>query len=350
MSYGTYYFTYITLPLVIGFIMDILLSEPKHMTHPVVMIGKLISKLEKHLLKEDKNKRAAGAATVAIVCITTLAAAVLIPAVSLAAGYHAGLIMSRNGLIPWMIRGTLAEIFCARVLCVAVLSVMCGLMLAARSLWQESMKVHDALVNGDDVESARHAVSMIVGRDTSVLDREGIIKAAVETVAENTSDGVTAPMFWMAVLGIPGMYLYKAVNTMDSMIGYKNEKYIDFGRCAARLDDIMNLIPARITALIMIFASCILPGYSGRGAWKIWKRDRRKHASPNSAQTESVCAGALGIRLAGPAVYFGVLHSKSFIGDEKRNITPSDIKRANILMLVSSVIMLLTAVAAGIIR
>ena len=185
---------------------------------------------------------------------------------------------------------------------------------------------------------------MIVGRDTAVLDREGILRAAVETVAENTSDGVTAPLFYIALAGAVGGFFYKAANTMDSMIGYKNETYADLGRCAARLDDVLNYVPSRLTALLMI-AVCPLLRLDAGNALRIWRRDRRKHASPNSAQTESDCAGALHLRLAGDAQYFGTLHKKPYIGDDDRPIEPADIRRANRLMYGTSVLMLLISAA-----
>ncbi|HIU67889.1 MAG TPA: cobalamin biosynthesis protein CobD [Candidatus Caccomorpha excrementavium] len=222
-------------------------------------------------------------------------------------------------------------------------SIMCYQMLAAKSLRDESMKVYDALQEGD-ILKARKAVSMIVGRDTDRLDSEGIAKAAVETVAENTSDGVIAPMFYMAFFGAAGGFVYKAVNTMDSMIGYKNETYLYFGRAAAKFDDIVNYIPARISALLMIGAA-YLSGADGRGAVRIWKRDRRNHASPNSAQTEAVCAGALGVRLAGDAWYFGTLYKKKTIGDPVRNVVPEDIRRANRLMYLTSLLGMIPAAA-----
>lgn len=220
--------------------------------------------------------------------------------------------------------------------------IMCFFLIAAKCLRLESMKVCRAAENGD-IEAARKAVSMIVGRDTKPLDESGIIRAAVETVAENTSDGVTAPLFFMGIGGAPIGFFYKAVNTMDSMIGYKNEKYADIGRFAAKLDDVLNYLPSRLTAIIMVGISPIL-GLNARNAFKIWRRDRRKHASPNSAQTESACAGALGIRLAGDAYYFGELHKKEFIGDELREIECDDIRRANWLMYATSMVMLMIAV------
>ena len=222
---------------------------------------------------------------------------------------------------------------------VAVESVMCYYMIAARCLQKESMKVFRA-VSQNDTEKARKAVSMIVGRDTEVLDRDGIIRAAVETVAENTSDGVTAPIIYMALFGAVGGFFYKAANTMDSMIGYKNEKYEKLGKFAAKLDDVLNYIPSRLTALAMILSAFLL-SFDGKNAWKIWRRDKRKHASPNSAQTESVCAGALDVRLAGDAWYFGELHKKEFIGDDIRPIENEDIRRANRLMYAASTIILI---------
>ncbi|MDE6709028.1 MAG: adenosylcobinamide-phosphate synthase CbiB, partial [Oscillospiraceae bacterium] len=183
-----------------------------------------------------------------------------------------------------------------------------------------------------------------VGRDTDKLDETGIIKAAVETVAENTSDGVTAPLMYISVGGAALGFFYKAANTMDSMIGYKNEKYADIGKFAAKLDDFLNFIPSRLTALIMIFSAYLLK-FNGRNAFKIWQRDRRKHASPNSAQTESVCAGALEIQLAGDAYYFGELHKKEYIGDNIRPVENEDIRRANRLMYCTSVVVLFFSAA-----
>ena len=204
--------------------------------------------------------------------------------------------------------------------------------LATKCLKVESMKVYEQLQK-QNLPAARKAVSMIVGRDTEQLDETGVAKAAIETVAENASDGVIAPMIYLAVGGPVLGFAYKAVNTMDSMVGYKNEKNLYFGRFAAKLDDVVNFIPSRVAALLMIVAS-FLPGkrFSGTGAWKIWRRDSRKHASPNSAQTESVCAGSLGIQLAGDASYFGKTVKKPTIGDALRPVEPEDIRYANVLL------------------
>lgn len=181
---------------------------------------------------------------------------------------------------------------------------------------------------------------MIVGRDTAPLDGAGILRAAVETVAENASDGVIAPMLFIGLLGPVGGYLYKAVNTMDSMVGYKNERYLEFGRAAARLDDLFNLIPSRLTGILFCLSAAVLPGLDGAGAWRIFCRDRYNHASPNSAQSEAACAGALGLRLAGDAWYFGELHRKPFIGDALRQVEPADVRRANRLLFGAQILFL----------
>lgn len=221
----------------------------------------------------------------------------------------------------------------SRPLGVFVETIMTWQILAVKSLRKESMEVYDCLQRGG-LDRARQAVSMIVGRDTETLDEAGIIRAAVETVAENTSDGVIAPMLYLALGGPVLGFLYKAVNTMDSMIGYRNDRYLYFGRAAARLDDAVNFLPARISALLMM-AACMFAGceFDWRRAYAVYQRDRKKHASPNAAQTESVCAGALGLRLAGPARYFGRVMEKPYIGDARREIQPEDIGRANRLML-----------------
>ena len=230
---------------------------------------------------------------------------------------------------------------------------MCYQILAVKSLKTESMKVYYALKN-EGVPQARQAVSMIVGRDTSQLDEHGITRAAVETVAENTSDGVVAPLFYMMFFGAVGGFVYKAVNTMDSMIGYKNDKYLHFGRFAAKMDDVVNLIPARAGGCLMVAAAGIaqlaekcmgrnkdLSHYSMGNAWKIFLRDRMKHSSPNSAQTESACAGALKVSLSGDNYYFGRLVHKPQIGDSIRELEIEDIKRSNILLYITAFIVII---------
>ena len=180
---------------------------------------------------------------------------------------------------------------------------------------------------------------MIVGRDTENLTVEGVTIAAVVTVAENTSDGGTAPLLFLLIGGAPRGFLFKAVNTMDSMLGYKNEKYLYFGRIPAKMDDVFNYIPARLTAWFMIVAA-FLTGMDGENAWKIYLRDKRKHASPNSAQSEAVCAGALDVQLAGDAVYFGKVYKKDYIGDAIRKIETEDILRAGKLMYMTTILMM----------
>ena len=218
-------------------------------------------------------------------------------------------------------------------------ALFCDSTLAVRDLRKESMKVASALNKG--LPDARKALSRIVGRDTENLDEAAVIRAAVETVAENTTDGAVSPLFFL--FGGPAAAMaYKAVNTMDSMIGDKNERYLYFGRAAAKLDDVLNFIPARIAALLWI-AAAGLCGEDMKGAWRIWRRDRFKQESPNSAQTESACAGSLQVALAGDAYYFGKLKKKPVIGDPVREITPDDIRRANRMMTVTSGL----AMAAG---
>ena len=309
--------------ILIGFLIDLLIGDPRRIPHPIVAIGKLISVCEKGLRrifrKTPAGEVAGGIFLVILVCV-------------LSAGIPAGLLFLCFWWSPYAY--------------LALSSVFCWQLLAAHSLRKESCKVYKKFCEGD-VEGARYAVSMIVGRDTSVLDEAGIARAAVETVAENTSDGVIAPLFYLFLGGAVGGFLYKAVNTMDSMVGYKENGYLYFGKAAARTDDVFNFIPARLSALFMLLASVILQ-YRPRNAFRIWRRDRRKHASPNSAQTESVCAGALGLRLAGDAVYHGVLHHKPYIGDALREIEPKDIVRANRLMYVTAfaALALFSAIAA----
>ncbi len=289
--------------LLSGFGLDLLLGDPHSFPHPVVAIGKLISALEKllrRLFPATRNgERLAGEILWVLV-------------VSVSAGIPALLLWLCRSISPWL--GLAAE------------SVMCWQILAAKSLRTESMKVCRALSAGD-TEGARHAVSMIVGRDTARLDRQGIARAAVETVAENTSDGVVAPMVFLAIGGAPLGFFYKAVNTMDSMLGYIEPPYRDFGFVPAKMDDVMNYLPARLSALLMLAAGTLL-GMDAKNGWGIFRRDRYNHASPNSAQTESVCAGLLGLRLAGDAWYHGALHKKPYIGDPLREVEPEDIPRA----------------------
>ena len=289
--------------LILGFFLDLLIGDPHGFPHPVVLIGKLIDVTEKGMRKifpkTVRGENFAGAAIWLIVVIVSTA----LPT-----------------LLLWLAYGV------SRWLGLALETIMCAQILATKSLRQESMKVYQALQTGD-LEKARHAVSMIVGRDTQRLDEAGVARAAVETVAENTSDGIIAPMLFLAIGGAPLGFFYKAVNTMDSMLGYVEMPYKNVGLVPAKMDDLFNFLPARISALLMLAAGALL-GMDGKNGWKIFKRDRYNHASPNSAQTDSVCAGLLGLRLAGDAWYHGVLHKKKYIGDPLREIEPEDIPKA----------------------
>lgn len=311
-----------------GFVLDLLIGDPHFIPHPVRLIGSLISFCDKRLncdagynisekkLNLIKYKR--GMLLAFTVIFATFAMSVIIIVAAYSINLYAGVIA--EAVMTWQI-------------------------LATKCLRVESMRVYDALKT-DGVDAGRRAVSMIVGRDTSVLDAAGVTRAAVETIAENTSDGVIAPMLYTAIGGPVLGFVYKAVNTMDSMLGYKNDKYMYFGRFAARLDDVVNFIPARISAYLMI-AAAFIGGmqFDGKNAYRIFKRDRFNHASPNSAQTESVCAGALRVQLAGDAVYFGKLVKKKYIGDGLREIEYEDIKRANRLMYITAFLCELLSVA-----
>lgn len=304
---------YHTISLAAGFVADLIFGDPRWLYHPVCLIGKLIAVLEKGIRKlfpkTEKGELAGGVLEVLLVCIFSFG----VPAVILYLLYQ---------YVP--AAGVILESF------------WCYQLLATRSLKDESMKVYDRLKNGT-IEEARYAVSMIVGRDTKELTEEGVTKAAVETVAENSSDGVIAPMIYMALGGAPLMFLYKGINTMDSMLGYKNDRYLYFGRCAAKLDDVANYIPARISGWLMALAAFFC-GLDGKNAVRIYRRDRRNHASPNSAQTEAAMAGALDVQLAGNAYYFGKLYEKPTIGDPIRTVEIEDISRANRLLYGTAVL------------
>jgi len=294
-----------------GFVLDALFGDPAWLPHPVVYMGKAISKLEKFLrprLPKTPQGELLGGAIVAF-CLPV------------------GTFLL-TGLVCW------GATRLHPLLGLAVQMFWCGQALAARGLVQESTNVYIELKK-PDLPGARKAVSRIVGRDTAELTAEGVTKAAVETVAENASDGVIAPLLYMLIGGAPLALTYKAINTMDSMLGYKNEKYLYFGRVPAKLDDVANYIPSRLAGLLWVAAAAFTHN-DAKGAWKIWRRDSRNHASPNSAQTESACAGALGVQLAGPAYYFGEYYAKPTIGDALRPIEPEDILRANRMMYVAS--------------
>ena len=298
-----------------------MVGDPHGIPHPVVWIGKLIARLDAALLGEipagktdpetrDKASEHRKGLLLVLIVITLTAA------VTAAVMYLAYRISPAAGVV--------------------IEAILTCYLLAQTSLRRESMKVYRELKDGT-IESARKAVSMIVGRDTAVLDGTGVTKAAVETVAENFSDGVIAPMLYAAIGGPVLGLTYKAINTMDSMIGYKNDRYMWFGTAAAKLDDIANYVPSRISAILLIAASAISgKNYDASRAFRIWKRDRFNHKSPNAAQTESAAAGSLGLQLAGDAQYFGRIVSKPFIGDKIRDIEAYDIVRVSRLMTVAS--------------
>ena len=301
--------------LLTGYVLDLIFGDPRQIYHPIRIIGNLIAVLEKGIRKvfpkTSRGELAGG--TVLVVLVVLICTAVPAALLGLAAWIHP--------VVYWL----LASFWCWQIL-------------ATKSLKTESMKVYAPLKEGD-LPAARRAVAMIVGRDTERLTVEGVAKAAVETVAENTSDGIVAPLIFLALGGPALGFFYKAVNTMDSMVGYKNERYLYFGRTAARLDDVLNFLPSRISAWLMILAAAFL-GMDRKNAKRIYLRDRRNHASPNSAQTEAVMAGALRVQLAGDAWYFGELYKKPTIGDPFRAVEPEDIVRANRLMYLTSALAL----------
>ena len=305
-----------------GILLDFLIGDPHWFPHPVRFIGAYISFLERKLFPESAEGRQR----------------------------NPGLEMKRGAILWFAVLLTVTAVTWAVLAAAYRLHPFAGLsvetsltccILAAGSLSSESRKVETFLKRGD-IPGARRALSMIVGRDTEELCEEEIVKAAVETVAENTSDGVIAPLLFTAAGGPVLGFAYKAVNTMDSMLGYRNDRYEYFGKWSARMDDIFNYLPARISAVLMILSAFLLGHfskiYSGKDAMGIWKRDRRKHLSPNSAQTESACAGALGLKLGGTHAYGGVVVEKPTIGDEKRKPVTEDIARAGRLMFAAEVL------------
>jgi adenosylcobinamide-phosphate synthase len=299
--------------IVCGFILDVIFGDPLWLPHPICLIGNLIGFLEKKLRKiageNSSNLLVAGFLLVAIVLVLSFA----IP-------YY--ILDFAKSFNPW--------------LAFIIETIMFYQIFAIKSLKEESEKVYDKLVNST-IEKARVQLSWIVGRDTAELSKDEVTKGTIETIAENTADGVIAPMFFMFIGGAPLAFLYKGINTMDSMVGYKNDKFLYFGRCAAKLDDLANFIPARITAVLMIMATFILK-YNYKNAIKIFLRDRYKHLSPNSAQTESVVAGALGITLGGGHYYFGKFVPKEIMGDNLNKVSTEDIKKTNKIMYLSATI------------
>ena len=299
--------------LIVGYGLDLLLGDPSFLYHPIRVIGNLIALLEKWLRKvfpkTPKGELAGGVFLVILVCL---------------AGYGVPALLLFAAFKIHPVIGFLLEV------------LWCWQIPATKCLKDESMKVYQKLKE-NDLPGARYAVSMIVGRDTENLSETGVTKAAVETIAENTSDGVIAPLLFLALGGPALGFLYKSINTMDSMLGYKNDKYLYFGRCAAKLDDVANYIPARLSGWLMVAASAFVK-MDVKNAAKIYRRDRRNHASPNSAQTEAAMAGALDVQLAGNAYYFGKLYEKPTIGDAIRPVEVEDIRRSNRLLYATAIL------------
>lgn len=318
----------VELSILLGFLLDLLLGDPEKFPHPVVIMGRGIGFLEKHLRRifpeTSAGERIAGTVMAILIPVTTL------------------MVTAGICIVAWILHP---------LLFLAIHTLWCWQAIAVKGLAREAKNVYRCLCRTDRPDDirlaeARKAVGRIVGRDTAALDEKGVIRATVETVAENFSDGVMAPFFYMAIGGAPLALTYKSINTMDSMVGYKNEKYMDFGRAAARLDDAAGFLPARLGALLWILVAGLLEKRA-KDSYLIWKRDRRNHASPNAAQTEAACAGALGVRLAGPAYYFGEYYDKPTIGDEERGIEPEDILRTCRMMKGASVMALVLCMAVA---
>ena len=304
--------------ILFAFFLDLIIGDPRWLTHPVVLIGKLISFLEGLFRSFAKSN--------VLEFIGGVILAIIVPAIAFIVTYR--LMQIANHLNPWL--GWLVAVFLAYTT------------IAARSLYVEPLKVTRFLSAGN-LDRARHELSYLVGRDTSNLDEKEITRALVETVAENTSDGVIAPLFYLAIGGPPLAMAYKAINTLDSMVGYKNERYLYFGRASARLDDLVNYIPARLSALLLIMAALMLRK-DWKRALKITLRDRKNHQSPNSGHPEAAVAGALGRRLGGLSYYGGVASNKPFIGDDAGEFQVRDVRAAGRLMLTASALMVLISI------
>jgi adenosylcobinamide-phosphate synthase len=307
--------------LVAAYILDLVVGDPQWLFHPVRALGTLVSNGERLLrgLLPAKSIFDLIGGAVLVVCVCSVGAAWALLVVT-----YVSRLSSAGGI--------------------AVSVWMASRMIATRSLADSGRTVAHALAHGT-LEDGQKTVAMFVGRDTDVLDKAAVCRAAIETVAENTTDGVVAPLFWLSLGGLPALYVYKAVSTMDSMIGYTDKRYFWFGKIAARLDDVMNFVPARMAGLLMVGASFLI-GLDARSSLRIYRRDRLKHASPNSAHTEAACAGALGIRLAGPACYHGELSEKPWLGDAVREVVPDDIGNAVRLMHVTGLLMVCVCILA----
>lgn len=299
--------------LCVGFVLDLLWGDPRWLPHPVVLLGHLISGLEKLVRRvagaDANNLMAGGFFLVLVVC-----------SVAFCVPYF--LLAWLHRVAPWL------------AWCVE--AFLCFQIFATRSLADAAREVYKSLTQSENLDAAREKLSYIVGRDTRELSKTEIIKAAIETVAENTSDGVIAPLFYLLLGGVPLGMFYKAVNTMDSMLAYRTADYLYIGRCAAKLDDAANFLPARLSAFLLLLAVKLM-NLNVAQAWQIFRRDRYNHLSPNSAQTESVVAGALQLQLGGGHYYFGEFVPKKTIGEAGREPEPRDILRTNQLLYTTAV-------------
>jgi len=271
-----------------AYILDLILGDPVRLTHPVQVMGRLISMLERALLRGTASSAMQRFAGLLMVVLT----------IAIVAGVSIGILV-----VCWKV---------SKILFVAVSLYMAWTSLSVKSMGDAARSIGESLAGGDG-EGARKRLSCIVGRDTATLDREGVVRATVESVSESTADGIVAPLFYLAIGGPVLAMIYKAVNTMDSMVGYRNDRYRYFGTAAARLDDVMGYLPARITAALMIVSAFILR-FNWRGALATLSTDGQNHPSPNSGLSQAAVAGALGLRLAGPMSYGGIIHDKPFIG------------------------------------
>lgn len=305
--------------ILVGFILDSIVGDPNWLPHPIIFIGKLISLLEKNLIKifpkSPKGKFWAGV----FLWIVTVTLCFVIPF---------SILLGLKAISPW--------------LKIVLESFWCFQIFASKSLEREADKIKK-LVEKGDLEGARKALSMVVGRDTAYLSEKEILKAVIETVSENTTDGVISPLFYLAIGGAPLGFLYKGVNTLDSMVGYKNDKYIELGKFSAIADDCFNYIPARITGFTMVLSS-FLTGLKGKKAFNIMIRDHKKHASPNGGWTEATTAGALGISLGGDSYYFGKLYKKAILGDDLKEVETKDVEKTCKLMWVTSIFLIFISI------
>lgn len=304
--------------LVAGFILDLIIGDPRWMPHPVRFMGKYIYVGEKFFRKCFPDTRFGQVLGGMLLTISLVIVSLIVPMAIIGGGI---------ALEPIIYKKIGIDVNLGKIISV----LMCWQSIACKDLKKETMAVYNSLTAGN-LPEARKNLSMVVGRDTLYLSEAAVSRAAVETVAENTSDGVIAPMFYFAIGGAPLAFVYKAINTLDSMIGYKNEKYLFFGRYAAILDDIANFIPARITGLLMVVAAFFLK-FNSVEAWRILKRDRKQHTSPNAGVSEAACAGALMVRLGGLSMYNLKPVDKPYIGDDTVKINKKHIKDANKLML-----------------